>query len=137
MSQIVCTQGCLRWEAGGARIALHAELLPSLLPSEGAFSDVVDGLIQENFSGGKPPDPKLPWCCWETNIHSIVLLEKEHEDQNYRDMTKAYPCGGTYIYVDAPSEGVMPPALAARRRPCMYTIFHKNKAYMDIQAQNR
>ena len=38
--------------AGGARIALHAELLPSLLPSEGAFSDVVDGLIQENFCHG-------------------------------------------------------------------------------------
>ena len=33
----------IRGEAGGARIALHTELLPSLLPSEGAFSDVVDG----------------------------------------------------------------------------------------------
>ena len=43
----------------GARLALHAELLPSLLPSEEAFSNVVDGLIQKNISGGKPSGPQI------------------------------------------------------------------------------
>ena len=38
----------------GARIALHAELFPFLLSSEGAFSGIVDSLFQENFSVGKP-----------------------------------------------------------------------------------
>ena len=43
--------------AGMARISLHAELLPSLLPSEGAFSDVVDGFFQNIFSGASPRPP--------------------------------------------------------------------------------
>ena len=42
--------------AGGARIALHTEFLPSLLSSEGAFSGISDSLLQEDFSRGKPPD---------------------------------------------------------------------------------
>ena len=46
-------QGPLCWGAGGARNALHTEFLPSLLSSEGAFSGISDGLLQENFSGGK------------------------------------------------------------------------------------
>ena len=49
--------------AGRARIALDTELFPSILPSEEAFSDFVDSLLHENSSGGKPTDPKLPWCC--------------------------------------------------------------------------
>ena len=28
---------------------------------KGHFQDVVDSLVQENFSGVKPPDPKLSW----------------------------------------------------------------------------
>ena len=44
--------------AGGARIALHTDFLPSLLSSEGAFSGISDGSLQENFSEGKPPDPQ-------------------------------------------------------------------------------
>ena len=65
-------QGRLRWGAGGAaapsalihgagggRIALHTEFLQSLLSSEGAFSGISDSLVQENFSGGKPPDPHI------------------------------------------------------------------------------
>ena len=44
--------------AGGARIALHTEFLPSLLSSEGVFPGISDSLLQENFSGGKPPDPQ-------------------------------------------------------------------------------
>ena len=46
-------------EVGGARIVLHTELFPSLLSSEGAFSDIVDRLPRESFSGGKPPDPQI------------------------------------------------------------------------------
>ena len=45
--------------AGGARITLHAELTPSLLSSEWAFSGIVDSLVQETFSGGKPPDSQI------------------------------------------------------------------------------
>ena len=47
--------------AGGARIALHTDFLLSLLSSEGAFSVISDSLLQENFSGGKPLTPKLPF----------------------------------------------------------------------------
>ena len=45
--------------AGGARIALYTELFPSLISAEEAFFGIVDSLVQENFSGGKPPDPKI------------------------------------------------------------------------------
>ena len=38
-------QGQLRWGAGGARIALHTELFPSLLSAEEAFSSIVDSLV--------------------------------------------------------------------------------------------
>ena len=31
---------------------------------------------------------------------------------------KTYPCGGTYIYIDVPSEEALPPALGTRRGPC-------------------
>ena len=47
-------QGQLRREAGETRIVFHAELFPSLLSFEWAFSGVVDSLAQGNFSGGKP-----------------------------------------------------------------------------------
>ena len=45
--------------AGGARIVLNAELFPPLLSSEGAFSGIVDSLVQENFSGASPQTPKF------------------------------------------------------------------------------
>ena len=45
--------------AGGARIALYTKLFPSLLSAEEAFSNIVDSLVQETFSGGKPPDPHI------------------------------------------------------------------------------
>ena len=45
--------------AGGAKIALHTELFLSLLSAEEAFPGIVDSLVQENFSGGKPPDPQI------------------------------------------------------------------------------
>ena len=46
-------------EAGRARFVLHIELFLSLLAFKGEFSGVVDNLVQENFSGDKPPDPQL------------------------------------------------------------------------------
>ena len=46
-------------EAGGARVDLQTELFPSLLSAEEAFSGIVDGLVQKNLSGGKPPDPQI------------------------------------------------------------------------------
>ena len=42
---------------GGSRIALYNELVPLLLSCKGAFSGVVDSLVQEYLSGGKPPSP--------------------------------------------------------------------------------
>ena len=65
-------QGRLLWGAGwaanplilihggtlGARISLRTKFFPSLLSSKGAFSGTVDILVQENYSGGKPPDPQ-------------------------------------------------------------------------------
>ena len=39
-------------QTGGARIATHTELFSSLLSCEGSFSGYVDGLVQENCSGG-------------------------------------------------------------------------------------
>ena len=40
--------------AGGARIALHVNLFPSLLSCECSFSGAVDSLVQENFLGASP-----------------------------------------------------------------------------------
>ena len=48
--------------AGGARIALHTKLFSSLRSAEEAFSDLVDSLVQENFSGSKFQTPKLSLC---------------------------------------------------------------------------
>ena len=42
--------------AGGARIALNTEFFPSLLLSEGAFSVIVDSLVEETFVGS----PRTP-----------------------------------------------------------------------------
>ena len=53
-------QGRLLLGTGGARIALHVELFPSLLSCKGGFSGVVNGQVEENFPGGKPPDPQIP-----------------------------------------------------------------------------
>ena len=63
---------------------LRKELFPSLLSCEGAFSGVVDSLIQETFPGDKPQTPNLTWYYYETNKLNIVLLEKSLK-------TKIYP----------------------------------------------
>ena len=44
---------------GGARFALQIELFRSLLSCKGAFFGVLDGLVEENFSGGEAPDPQF------------------------------------------------------------------------------
>ena len=41
---------------------------------------------------------------------SIVLLEKSLK-------AKIYPCGGTYIYIDLPSEEALPPPLVCTGIP--------------------
>ena len=71
--------------AGGARIALHTELFPSLLSAEEAFFGIVDSLIQGYFLGTSPQTPKLLLYYYEINVLSIVLLEKSLK-------TKIYPC---------------------------------------------
>ena len=38
------------WGAGGTRIALHTDFIPSLLSSEGAFSGIVDSLVEDTSS---------------------------------------------------------------------------------------
>ena len=65
-------QGCLRWgrtgscpsvllrEGGrGAKIARRNEPFPSFLYSKGAFSGVIDILVQEQHFLGQPVDPQL------------------------------------------------------------------------------
>ena len=64
------------WGAGRARIALHTKLFPSLQSAEEAFFGIVESLVQENFSGGKPQTTKLSLYYLEINVLSIVLLEK-------------------------------------------------------------
>ena len=69
-------------EAGRARVALHTELFPCLLPLQGAFSNIFNSLVQENFFCGQAP--RFP------NYHGIARRQvlkalffwKELEDQN-------------------------------------------------------
>ena len=44
--------------AGGARISLQTELFPTLLSSQGAFSGILDSLVQE-ISLEQAPDPQI------------------------------------------------------------------------------
>ena len=70
------------WGAGGARVALRTELFPSLLSAEEAFSGIVDSLVQENFSGGKPPDPQIIVVLLEDQCIKHCSSGKEFKDQN-------------------------------------------------------
>ena len=45
--------------AGGATTAFRADLFPSLISCEGAFSGVVESLELKTFSGRKPRDPEV------------------------------------------------------------------------------
>ena len=47
----------LSFSMGGKR-GRNIELFPYLLSCKGAFCGIVDSLIQENVSEGKPPDPQ-------------------------------------------------------------------------------
>ena len=62
--RVAAPSALIHAEAGGARFPMHTALFASVLSFEGAFSGVVDSLIQENCSGGKP----------ETSQISMVLL---------------------------------------------------------------
>ena len=68
--------------AGGARIALHTDLFPSLLLSEGAFSGIVDSSVQDHFSGGKPPDNQICIVFLGNKYTKHCSSGKEIEDQN-------------------------------------------------------
>ena len=72
---------------------------------KGHFPDFIDSFVQENFSVASPQTSNLTWNNYETNILNIVLLEENSK-------TKIYPCGGTYIYIDVPSEEAFPPCLS-------------------------
>ena len=68
--------------AGGARIVLHTELFPSLLSAEEAFSGIVDSLVQDNFSEGKPPDPQIIVLLLGDQCIKHCSYGKEFEEQN-------------------------------------------------------
>ena len=95
--------------AGRARIALHTELILSLLSSEGAFSGIVDSLVQENFFSGKPPDPQI-CIAFLGSQYTKSCSGTEIEDQNL-------PLWRNIHIHDVPLEDALPPALGTRRRP--------------------
>ena len=68
--------------------------------AEGAFSDVVDGLINKTYSGGKPPDPQITMVLLGDKYSKHCSSGKLFEDQTY-------PCGETYMYKDVPSEDLL------------------------------
>ena len=86
---------------GGARITLHAELFPSLLPYKGKLSGIVGSLIEENI-------PNSPCYSFETNKSSIV----EFENQNLPLLRN--------IHIDrcALRGSLPPPTLGTRKRSC-------------------
>ena len=70
------------WAAGGVRISLHFERFLPLLPSVGAFSDIVDSLDEENFSRGKRPDSQITMVLLGDQNTKHCSSGKEFEDQN-------------------------------------------------------
>ena len=95
--------------AGGARIALHTEPFPSLLPSERLYSDFVDSF----FSRKSSHTPKLAWYYEETNFQSIVLLEKSLKTTPVEEHAYTKVC---------PQRKPCPPALGTCRHPCSVFI---------------
>ena len=93
----------------GGRRGIHTELFPFLLPSEGTFSDVEDGLIQENFSGGKPPDPEI----------AIVLLGDIYSE---------------HCYSGKELEDLKPTPVEEHRYTCiyMYIYLHRTESLIDL-----
>ena len=68
--------------AGGARIALHTELLSSLRSCEGTFSSVIDSLVGENFCVGKPPDLQIIMVLLGAQNSKHCSSGNEFEDHN-------------------------------------------------------
>ena len=85
--------------SGRARIALHTEVLPSLLSWERTFYDVIDGLTQENFSGESPHTPNPTRYSYDTSKLNTVFPEKSLKTSNN-------PCRGTYMRAVASAEYV-------------------------------
>ena len=94
-------------------IALHTELFPSLLSAEEAFSSIVDSLIQEHFSGGKPPDPQVVLVLLGDQCSKHCSSVKEFKDQTLALWRNIYKHRFALI------GSLVPPALDARRRPYM------------------
>ena len=67
--------------AGGTRIALHTVIFPSLLSAEEAFSGIIDSLVRENFSGGKPPDSHIILVVLGDQCIKHCSSGKEFKDQ--------------------------------------------------------
>ena len=67
---------------GWARISRHTKLFSSLLSPQGAFSGMVDSLVQENISGGEPSVSELNivQLCDQYTKHCPST--KEFEDQS-------------------------------------------------------
>ena len=98
------------WGVGGAKIACHTAFFASLLSSHGAFSSILDSLVQENFAGGKPPYPKI----------IMVLLGGQYSKHCFSGKslkTKIYSCGSEYIHRCALRGNVALPAFGTWRPP--------------------
>ena len=73
-------QGRLPW-GQEEQDCLHTELFSSLLSSEWAFSDIVDSLVQENLSGGKPLDHQIIVILLGDQYIKHFFSGKEFRDQ--------------------------------------------------------
>ena len=88
--------------AGGARISLHyAFILNSfhlfhLL--KGHFSGIVDNVVQDDFSGGKSPDPQIAIVLLGDQYIKHCSSGKEFKDQNLPLWRNIY-IYITYIYI--------------------------------------
>ena len=94
-----------------ARIALRTKFFLSLLSSEGAFSGIVDSLVQENLSGDKPPDPQTTIVLLGDQYTKHCSSGKEFEDQNLPVWRSIH------IHRYALRGRLVPPALGSCRRP--------------------
>ena len=80
--QLIISRDAYAGGTGGARIAIHTELFPSLLSAEETFSGIADWLVPETFSGGKPPDPQIIIVLLGDQCIKYCSSGKEFTDQN-------------------------------------------------------
>ena len=99
--QTLCVRGRLPWgqegqlphlpssiRLGGARIALHAELISFRLSCKGAFPAFQTVWFEKIFLGESPQTPNVPWYSPQTpnvpcySYETSILDIDEFEDQN-------------------------------------------------------